>query len=422
MLLETLREYALHQLQRRGELQLARERHARLFADRVARALDDRSSVREIDRMLPDIEAALAWLIDHDVDAGISMAINLAELWHSTGQNGLLVSRLGQYAKNVTTGSVHLRARFKTIVGTAYVHCFNIDTAHDLLNQSLALYNSGESRDQAEVADVQLQLFWLAHERATPQDLAFMAAISAQWEADWRAGIPMTTALTFALSFALAKQMRTDDASRVLEGALQAATLDADRASLKHALCGIRWTQGRIHDVLDLTRDTCRSFEELNDKRSLPVAYSFQGLARIKLGDIAGALQSCESALQIAEENDNTFLVHLVLHHRAMARAANNEPDLAFIGFNTALSWARSNKHTALVARCLLGIAGIHLQIGELERGARNCVDGFRLIDGGHAQLSPVDVAPYEELRAQFITALGESRYAALSTDTSPQH
>jgi tetratricopeptide (TPR) repeat protein len=422
MLLETLREYALYQLQRRGELQLARERHAQLFADRVARALDNHFGAREIDRMLPDIEAALAWLIDHDVDAGISMAINLAELWRNAGQDGLLISRLGQYAKNVTTGSVQLRARFKTIVGTAYVHCFNVDTAHDLLHQSLALYNSAESSDQAEVADVQLQLFWLAHERATPQDRAFMAAISAQWEADWRAGVPLTTALSFALSFAFARQRRIDDASLVLEDALQVTTLNADRTYLKHALCEIRWLQGQIHDVLDLAHDTCQSFDALNDKRSLSMAHSFRGLAHMKLGDFDAAFQSFEFALQIAEEDDNAFLAHLVLHHRAMTRAANNDFELALIGFNTALSWARSNKHTTLVARCLLGIAGIYLQIGELERGARNCVDGFRLIDGGHAQLSPVDVAPYEELRGQFITALGESRYAELSTDNSPQH
>jgi tetratricopeptide (TPR) repeat protein len=413
MLLETLREYANRRLAQRGELVVARERHARLFAARVAAASSNRASTALLSRALPDIEAALAWLIANDHAAGLAMAVDLAEAWRGSGQSGMIVARLTGYTRDAQPGHDTSLARLKALVGAAHIHCFDLDAAHVLLAEALEGFTSHPVRDDAAINDVELQMFWLAHERATHDDRAYMQDVSARWEIEWRSGATLSVGTIFALAIALTKQRRLDDAAHLLEGALTTAAHDTERATVLHAFCEVRWQQGLYRDVLAWASETCKQFQLARDRRSLPIAHSFRGLASLALDDVQTALDAFETALTLAEADGNDFLIHLMLHHRAMARAAGGDPRLALRGFETALAWASATAHTALVAQCQLGIAAIHADAGELRMAARHCAAGFAAIDQQLIQLAPYDRAKYDALRDRLIHALGHERYAS---------
>src|SRR5690606_16409531 len=69
VLLETLRAFGAEQLDRTGSTAVVRTRHAHHFVPRVERAdarlrEPGRAAIAEVDAMLPELRAALGWLLE----------------------------------------------------------------------------------------------------------------------------------------------------------------------------------------------------------------------------------------------------------------------------------------------------------------------------------------------------------------------
>jgi predicted ATPase/class 3 adenylate cyclase len=88
-MLETIREYAVEQLEAHAELARAASDHADRFAALAAEAEPSLTTGREwLDRLEPDqanIRVALAWLADHDLERALAMAGSLWRFWHRRG-------------------------------------------------------------------------------------------------------------------------------------------------------------------------------------------------------------------------------------------------------------------------------------------------------------------------------------------------
>lgn len=99
-LLETIREFALEQLQVHGEEEIAQQSHACYFYEIARRSAVDTSQAlkgkfyQQMEPEHPNLRAALQWLIAHQPYDGLSMANALEGFWwacgyHEEGQNWL---------------------------------------------------------------------------------------------------------------------------------------------------------------------------------------------------------------------------------------------------------------------------------------------------------------------------------------------
>jgi predicted ATPase/class 3 adenylate cyclase len=90
-MLETIREFALEQLETVGEAADGHQRHAAYFLAVTASAgptLRSRGQLPWLERLEDDhdnLRAAIEWAITHDADAALALSANLAWFWHYRG-------------------------------------------------------------------------------------------------------------------------------------------------------------------------------------------------------------------------------------------------------------------------------------------------------------------------------------------------
>ena len=90
VMLETIREYALEQLETSGELEDARRRHASFFlaqAERLSQGVDQASWLDTMDMEHDNLRAALAWsrMAPENLIVGLQLAIALEPFWELRG-------------------------------------------------------------------------------------------------------------------------------------------------------------------------------------------------------------------------------------------------------------------------------------------------------------------------------------------------
>jgi non-specific serine/threonine protein kinase len=146
VILESIREFALEQLERRGEAYAARLRHAEWCWDLVDRhwtrflVPGQKESVAIYARDLDNLRAAMAWSIDQpELTLGEEMAGSLAHFWYVQGNwsEGLdWMERASSRGK-----ALDLITRLRLLVGAAFVHSVRRDfpRAMELANQSVQL-------------------------------------------------------------------------------------------------------------------------------------------------------------------------------------------------------------------------------------------------------------------------------------------
>lgn len=90
-MLETIREYALEQLEASGAMHTARRQHVEAFLARAEQAIAQPSAVYQLiwlDQLEQDhdnMRAALAWALDHDPGAARQLSVALFDFWYTRG-------------------------------------------------------------------------------------------------------------------------------------------------------------------------------------------------------------------------------------------------------------------------------------------------------------------------------------------------
>jgi predicted ATPase/serine/threonine protein kinase/Tfp pilus assembly protein PilF len=170
-MLETMREYGLECLREAGELEPARQQHARALtalAERLQPELTGPHQARHLGRLDRDranFEAAIAWAQEHgDAELGLRLAASLWRLWlvlgplHDGGRLAALLALPGGEAPT------RLRARALHGVATLLHNLGHNHEARERLAEALAIYR--QLGDMAGVAEELTNLAWVACEQS----------------------------------------------------------------------------------------------------------------------------------------------------------------------------------------------------------------------------------------------------------------
>ena len=164
-MLETIREYALEQLEQSGEAGALRRRHLDFFLDlaEAAGLTAERVTEERFDLVLPDQDnarAALDWALAADPVAGLRLVVALEQFWVSYGpREG--VERTRAFLERVQTPE--LRARGLRAVGSSANQANEPELAERCYEESLSIYR--ELGDDWGIAHLLMRLTHSAHER-----------------------------------------------------------------------------------------------------------------------------------------------------------------------------------------------------------------------------------------------------------------
>jgi non-specific serine/threonine protein kinase len=310
VMLATLREYGLEQLEASGEAQAIRRRHAQLFL----RVVEDAEPhlmgaargrwVARLETEYDNLRAALSWLlVDGDAQTSVRMATALVPFW---SERGHLSEGRGWLQRTLAASGTSLPApvRAKALSGAGTLAMLQIDTpaARALLEQSLALWRA--LRNAQGTADV---LSRLAHAVHLGGDIAAMVALGEE-------------------SLALYRQL---DDRRGMAGAL---------GQLGHAA----WHRQELASARALLAEALALLQELEHGQPgqggqaswnpflsrTHVLWTLGTVARDQ-GDYAAARASYAQAMAAAQEQGSAFHVAVLLDSFASLAAAAGQAERA---------------------------------------------------------------------------------------------
>ncbi|HEY2200873.1 MAG TPA: BTAD domain-containing putative transcriptional regulator, partial [Solirubrobacteraceae bacterium] len=157
-LLELTREYALEQLQRRGEQAAVERRHADWFVALARLAEEHLKSANRgvwlarLDADTDNFRAVLAWCSEHDPAGAIELAATLYEPWRQHGRHQELISWLEAALAAPAAVDTRIRAIGLSTLGRVLIFTEQYTRARSPLEQSLAQFRElGDRSGEASV-------------------------------------------------------------------------------------------------------------------------------------------------------------------------------------------------------------------------------------------------------------------------------
>jgi non-specific serine/threonine protein kinase len=355
--LETIREYALEQLEKRGELEEMRRRHAERLLELVEAAepeLTRENQAMWLDRLDEEndnIRAALAWATGADVEIALRMAGALVRFWST---RGLMREGRGRLAEALAaTGSVAPATLAKAHFAAGYAAVGEGDFRQARTDFELSLERAREASDEKAEGAALAQLAWLA--MASGDDRAQKLAESSAELAE-RAGDKLT--------------------------ASGAVTTLADLAV----------ADGNREEAIQLYERGLALRRALGDQRL--VANSLVGLGRAQLlqGDYPRATALLEEALTLARRVKDTWVASVALGNLArVLLCADGDRGRAGALLAQGLKLARDRNDRRLTAEWAQALAAAYALEGRSEEAARLCACSDALRETTGAELYPAE-------------------------------
>jgi predicted ATPase/class 3 adenylate cyclase len=336
-MLETIREYALEQLQASGETTTLQQRHAAYYlalAETGAHQFRGAARWRRLARLEAEhdnLRTALEWSLGGgDVEMGVQLAVALGELWQFRGGLSEAHSWLASALAQSSAGQASRAKALHQAGSLAYAAC-KYPEAHSLFEESLILFRDlGRTQD---VVDVLTSLAGLALDRGDHTRAAELFEES------------------LALSRDIGDQGRT------------AWTL-AGLGQLAHAQSSYPRAQALYDEALEL-------FRKLDDTHGIGITlWALGNLARSQADDAraAACYDECLALAQEAGDKPGIASIrhnqsYLALHQGDHARAE------ALLMESLALSRETGSKHQ--IAWALAGLGGVAVAQGQPECAAR---------------------------------------------------
>ncbi|MEK6274079.1 MAG: protein kinase [Actinomycetota bacterium] len=355
--LETIRDYALEQLEKRGELDEMRRRHAERLLELVEAAEPELTRenqamwLERLDEENDNIRAALAWATGADVEIALRLAGALVRFWSTRGLMREGRSRLAEAL--AAPGSVAPATLAKAHFAAGYAAVGEGDFLQARADFEASLEHARKASDEKAEGSALAQLAWLA--MASGDDRARELA-EASAELAERAGDKLTAsgAVTTLADLAVA------DGDR--EGAIQ----------LYERGLGLR--------------------RALGDQRL--VANSLVGLGRAQLlqGDYPRATVLLEEALTLARRVKDTWVASVALGNLArVLLCADGDRGRARSLLAEGLRLARERNDRRLAAEWAQGLAAAYALDGRPEEAGRLCAFADALRETTGAELYPAE-------------------------------
>jgi predicted ATPase/Tfp pilus assembly protein PilF len=385
-MLETVREFALEQLEARGESEGLRQRHADYFLALVEQAepalwktSDMTIWTQQLDAELDNVRAALGWYLGRgQATQALRLAGMLGMYWHFTGLLGEGRRWLEAALTAAPDATPEERARALCHLGALALHQADHPRALSALEESLSLWQTlGDARWMA------LALFRLAHiwrdagdlERARPLFEASLA-LSNEHGNEWGIvrGGPLMLHGTLLLE-------QGDYAAAVtnLQEVLELGRRLGSQVFVGGALNGLAWVAhatGDAEQAVALAEDSLAHYRAAGDNQGTSDSLSTAGWLALWSGNFEQATRHFSDLFQLASERGR-------------------------------------KRHTASALR---GLGVVAFERGDLERAARLVAQATTLwpvIDLPH----PPSKAAVECRIARAREQLGETAWQAAWTD-----
>jgi predicted ATPase len=382
-LLETIREYALEQLEKRGELEEMHRRHAERLLELVEAAEPELTRenqavwLERLDEENDNIRAALAWATTAgEVELALRLAGALVRFWST---RGLMREGRGRLAEALAApGSVAPATLAKAHFAAGYAAVGEGDFLQARTDFELSLEHAQKASDERAEGSALAQLAWLA--------------------------------------------MAGGDADRARTLAEQSAEL-AERADDKLTASGAVTTladlavaDGNREEAIQLYERGLGLRRALGDQRL--VANSLVGLGRAELlqGDYPRATALLEEALTIARRVKDTWVASVALGNLARV-LLSSDSDRVRAGSLLAegLRLARDRNDRRLTAEWAQALAAACALEGRPEEAGRLCACAEALRETTGAEMYPAE-AMIQEL---FLTPIRADAGFAAALETA---
>jgi predicted ATPase/class 3 adenylate cyclase len=332
LMLETIREYALDRLERCGEKELLRQRHAHYF---VALAEDAEPEILGADQVLwlerleaerDNFRAALGWLLGRgDTELALRLIGSLRRAWVARGYLSETRNWLEAAFEGKAAVSPHVEA--KALYGLGRVALVEGDYAEAIpfLERSTRLFR--------ELGEAEGLVFSLA-------DLSFIATV----------------------------QGRPEDAQRFANESLakaKAAGNETTIAAALHSLACTKLDAGEYGEARSLFEQSLALRRKLGDKRNIANSLGYLGSVALLEGDYDRATALLDESLALGRDLGNLLIVSAALANESLVALAAGHAGRAetLCTEGLALSHELGDKRTTV--ECLHALAGIAALQGE---------------------------------------------------------
>ena len=382
VMLETLREFGMEQLEISSEQEMVRSRHANFFlalAEEAEASLESAEQVQwmgRIEQEHDNLRAALEWskTAEGMGETCLRLAGALGYFWEihshfSEGRERLSAILSLQIAQRKTAPRAKLLARAAEL---AYRQS-DYPATHLLAKESLEIYR--KIGDKQGIASMLIKLGNAATERGS-----------------------YTTA------------------SRFLEEALTIWRERRDKHGTARALISLGWTalrsgdanlaNVRLEEALALSR-------ELGDARSMGFELSGLGEVALRQRDYARATQLMEESLELRMQLGNKWGVGVSLGMLGWVAMRERDWDRAIARLGESLEVRREIGDKGGSAWCLERLAGVAMAQGQVEKAVRLFGAATVLRSSIGSVIDPADQARYKKNLNTLRAKLGGKRYKA---------
>jgi predicted ATPase/class 3 adenylate cyclase len=339
-MLETIREYALEQLEVSGDTEATRRRHVDYFIAMGEQAAPENAGAEyarwldQLERDQDNLRAALHWCVENgDVERGLQLGGAVSRYWFLQGSLSEGREWL-QALLRIVGGAVRSALRARALDGAGVLASQQGDhvAAQALHEESLAI--GRELGDQARIASSLHNLGTLAQRSG---DSAMARSV---------------------LEEVVAKSRAAGDRPR------EAYTLDA--------LGGVLAEQGEYQAACRRYGESAAIYRDLEDKMGMASAIGRQGFAALTGGDVATAQTLCREALELARESGHKPTIAWCCLDLALVRLQQADYANARALFvESLLLRDRSGVARTRVALALQGLASVAAAMDQPERALR---------------------------------------------------
>jgi predicted ATPase/class 3 adenylate cyclase len=349
-LLETIREFALEQLEQAGDLDDAQRRHAEYYAGFAERADEElRGSgpahLVALDRLEAEhdnLRAALAWSLHTPAAAreraavGLRLVQALAYFWYRHGyliEGRRWLERAIELAAEDGGAPVAQLAHW---LGVLLQQLGEVQAALPLLERSLAIWRDLGDRDQQarELNSLGITHRFLGDLDTSRSLLEESAAVSREMGSDFRLAAALTN-----LGQAESDAGNFDRATQVLQEALALDRKQGDMLGValdQQSLAGVHLRAGRPHQARDLLSDMAGYVARCGDPELLATTLEMSAANAAQLGEalraarLTGAVEAIRQTTGIpAKQRDAEVFERFVAPARATLAAGQWDAALA---------------------------------------------------------------------------------------------
>ncbi len=424
-MLETIREYALEQLEASGEWQQARQRHAECFAEMAERAGPELKTPRQMQWLTrleaahPNFRAALGWTLDHAPETALRLAGALGPFWSMRNYVDEGLGWLRRVLANDQSAWPAGRARALAEAGGLTWLSGDPAAGRQLLEEGIALYRTlGDSGKQG-LADA---LSTLGITCVFQGDLDAAESASEESVALFRT-LEDRAGLALALATLAKTGIGRRDAAAVRAQHEESIALFrevGDKWGLAIPLVNLAillHLQGEDERAALHAEESVALLAEVGDQGQLAIALVVLAQVRHSLGELAEARARYDEAMDAYRKMGIKSGMAAVLYNSGNVTLAQGDYARAARLFRSSLEICLEENRQVGIARCLSGLAGVAIFQGNATAGVRLLGKAEAMREAALAEATPTERATLDRTVAAARAQLDESAFARTSDE-----